>query len=181
MALVVGEAAGLEPLAEALSKEGVREILAPEGAVGDAGLGQGAVEIQHADQAGPGAAPIGDGEDGAAMGVKPGQDVMAVLPDGFGHDQRGAGIEFAEDFHAHLLGIDEAVLFGRVKGMGADAGPAFGFEGLGEEGLHFGLDGPAFLVGGQAQVAAGHEVNVSGGQGFGLHVRIAFIAGRVRG
>ena len=47
------------------SEKIVGEILAPERAVGDARLGQRAVEIEHADQAGPGAAPVGDGQDRA--------------------------------------------------------------------------------------------------------------------
>ena len=96
------------------------------------------------------------------MGGEAGQHVVAVLPDGLGHDQRGRRIEFAEDLHAHLLRINEAVLLLLVEGVGAHDGPAFGFQGLGEGGFHLRLLGPALLVGGKAQVAAGNKVNVLG-------------------
>ena len=162
MALVVGDHAFLEPLAEAVPEEVVLEVLAPQRAVADAGLGQGAVQIQHADQAGPGAAPVGDGEDRAAMGGQAGQDVMAVLPDALGHDQRGIRVELAEHLHAHLLRINEAVLLLLVERMRAHDRPALGFQGLGEDGFHLRLLGPAFLVGREAQVAAGNQVNVFG-------------------
>ena len=46
------------------------------------------IEVQHADQAGPFAAPVGDGEDGSAMGVEAVQDMMAILPDRLDHHQR---------------------------------------------------------------------------------------------
>ena len=59
--------AGLEPRAQALEEEGVGEILAPKRAVGHARLGQRAVEVEHADEAGPGAAPVRHGEDRSAM------------------------------------------------------------------------------------------------------------------
>ena len=168
VALVVGHAAGAEPLAKALLEEGVGEILAPQGAVGDAGFGHRAVEIQHSDQTGPGAAPIGNGQDRPAVGVKAVEQMMAVLPDGFRDDERGGGIELAEDFHAHFLGVNEAVILGRIELVGADAIPALVLEGCNELGFHVGLDGPAFLVGAEAQVAIGHEIGVLGGQIF-LH------------
>ena len=102
----------LQPLAQAVLEEVVGEILAPERAVADAGLGERAVQVEHADQARPRAAPVGDGEDRAAMGEQAGQHVVAVLPDAFRHDQRRLRIELAEHLHAHLLGVDEAVLLG---------------------------------------------------------------------
>ena len=98
------------------------------------------------------------------MGGQAGQHVMAVLPDALGHDQRGVRVEFAEDLHAHLLRINEAVLLLLVEGMRAHDRPAFGLEGLGEDGFHLRLLGPAFLVGREAQIAAGDQVNV-----FGFH------------
>jgi len=103
VALVVGHDAFLEPLPEAGVEKGVLEVFAPQSAVADAGLGQGPVEIQHADEAGPDAAPIGHRKDWAAMGGQAGQNVMGVLPDGLGYNHRGIRVEFAEHRHAHFL------------------------------------------------------------------------------
>lgn len=88
------------------------------------------------------------------------ENVMAILPDTFGNDKGGIGIKFAEDFHAHFLGIDEAMLLLFVERMGADDGPAFRLEGFGEDAFHFGLFGPAFLVGDNAKIAVGDEINL---------------------
>ncbi len=72
---------------------------------------------------------------GTAMGGQAGQYVMAVLPDALGDNQRGAGVQLAEHLDAHFLGVNEAVLLLLVEGMGANDGPAFGFQGPGEERL----------------------------------------------
>ena len=85
---------------------------------------------------------------------------MAVLPDTFGDDERGIGIELAKYFHAHLLRIDETMLLLFVERMGADDVPTFGFESFAEDGFHFGLFGPAFLVCGKTKVAIGEEIGV---------------------
>ncbi len=96
------------------------------------------------------------------MGGQAGQEVLAVLPDRFGDDQRLMGIELAKNLQAHLLRIDEAMLFGRVERMRANDLPAFGAQRLREFVLHFRLFRPAFLVGGEPQIAIGHEIDVSG-------------------
>ena len=82
---VVQDRLARQPAAQARQEEIVGKIRAPERAVSDTGLGHGSVQVQHPDQAGPFAAPIGHGEDGAAMGEKAGQDVMAILPNGLDH------------------------------------------------------------------------------------------------
>ena len=87
---------------------------------------------------------------------------MAVLPDAFGDNQWGIRIELAEDFHAHLLGINEAVLLFLIEGMGANDVPAFGFDGFGEDGFHSGLFRPAFLICGKAKIAIGEQISVFG-------------------
>ena len=46
---------------------------------------------------------------GAAVRDQPAQDVVRILPDRLGDDQRGVGIDAGEDRHALLLGADEAV------------------------------------------------------------------------
>ncbi len=73
--------------------------------------------------------------------------VMGVLPDGFGDNERGFGIDIAEDFHAFLLGTNEAVLLVRLVGMGADDLVAAGFDGTNQGRLHSFLCRPADLVG----------------------------------
>jgi hypothetical protein len=160
VALVMSDNAFIEPLAKAGFEKFIGEIFAPERAVFDASLGHGAVEVEHSNETGPGAAPIRDGQDGAAMGEQTAEDMMAILPNAFGDNERGIGIELAKDFHAHLLGIDEAMLLFFVERMGAYDLPAFGFEGFGEDSFHFGLFRPAFLVCGKAKVAIGEEIGV---------------------
>ena len=144
--MVVRDRACGEPFAQSGAKFRVLERLAPERAVADAGLCHRAVQIQHADEARPGAAPVGDREDGAAVSEQPGQDVMAVLPDAFSDDERGVRIEGPEDFHAHFLGIDETMALGRIPGVRTDQFPALGLEGAGQRGFHPGLLRPAGLV-----------------------------------
>ena len=96
------------------------------------------------------------------MGEEAREEVMAVLPDGLGDDERGVGVEAAKDFQPGFLGIDEAMFFGFIEGMGADGFPALSSESLGEGVFHFGLLRPAFLIGREAQVAIGNEINVAG-------------------
>jgi hypothetical protein len=79
-----------EPRARLCLEEIIGEILAPDGGVFDAGLGERAVEIEHADQAGPGAGPIGDGEDGAAVADQAGNTWWLSIARRFGDDERGA-------------------------------------------------------------------------------------------
>ena len=146
-----------EPAAEVPEEELVCEIAAPERAVGDAGLGEGGVEVEHADEAGPLAAPVGDGEDRPAMRIEAGENVVGVLPDGFDDDERRFGRQFAEHLHAVLLAVDEAVAFDGVAGVAAAHLASFV-----PDGSHDGLFGlrlgrPADLIGGGAQISAGND------------------------
>jgi hypothetical protein len=89
---------------------------------------------------------------------------------------RRVGGNLAEDFHAVLLAIDEAVALGLVEGMRALDFVAFLFDGGGEVLFHFGLRGLAGSVGGDAEVATGDEVDdFLGGHGVvgveGLKIR----------
>ena len=86
------------------------------------------------------------------------EDVVRVLPDGLGDDQRLVGIDVAEDLHAFLLIADEAVLFVLLVRVAADELVALGLECGGEGLLHRGLGGPALLVGGEAEVAVDDEL-----------------------
>src|SRR5439155_14670845 len=118
--------------AEAGFEKFIGEIFAPERAVLDARLGHRTVEIEHADKAGPGSTPVRHSQNWSAMGQQSTKNVMTILPDAFGDDEWGIRIEFAKNFHAHLLGIDEAMLLFLVERMRADNVPAFGFKGFGE-------------------------------------------------
>ena len=156
---LVLDRAGLEPTAQALEEEVVREVFAPQRAVLDAGLGQAAVEVEHADQARPSAAPVGHGQDRALVRDKAGEDVVAVLPDRLGHDQRRVAGNGAEHLQAVLLAVNEAVLLDRIVGVAALDLEAFLLDRGGEFLLHRRLFGFAGLVGGKAQVPAGHQVD----------------------
>src|SRR5215471_19594877 len=103
MTLVVCDHPFSEPLPKTFLEISIGEVLAPQRAVTDSGFREAAVEIQHADQPGPCAAPVGHGQDWAAMSAESCQHVMAVLPDCFRNHQRCVRIDFMEDFNAHLL------------------------------------------------------------------------------
>jgi hypothetical protein len=96
------------------------------------------------------------------MSEQPMQEMMTVLPNAFGHNERRVRIQVAENLHPHLLGINETMLLLLVEGMSAHGRPALSRQGLGDDTLHFGLFRPAFLIGGQAKIAIGHEVELLG-------------------
>jgi hypothetical protein len=91
------------------------------------------------------------------MAVEAVQDVMAILPDRLDHHQRRAGRDAAEHFHAALLAIDEAVTFGGVAGVAAFDRAAQPPDGAHDGFLGARLGRPAFLVGGQAQIAVRNQ------------------------
>ena len=106
---VVLDRARLDPARDRVVGEGVGQVLAPDRAVGAAHLRQRRVDVEHPDEARPLAAPVGDGQDRPAMAAQPGEDVMAVLPDRLGDDERRVAVDAREDVHAHALAGDEAV------------------------------------------------------------------------
>ena len=59
------------------------------------------------------------------MRDQPVQDMMAVLPDRLGDNQRRFGVNLAKDLHAVLLAVNKAVLLDRVVRMAALDGRAF--------------------------------------------------------
>ena len=143
-----------QPLIELGFERRVGEGLAPQGGVGDAGLGQRAVEVQHADETGPLAGPVGDGQDRRAMADQAGKNVVGVLPDRLGHDDRRARVDLGEDLEAFLLAGNEAVLAGWVIWVGALDLDVAGRQRLDDLLLHRGLRRPAGFVGALAQIAA---------------------------
>jgi len=160
VALVVGNNPLAQPLAKAVSEEAIGEILAPKGAIAHSHFSERAVEIQHPDQPGPSATPVGDCKNRSLVSEEAGEQMLAILPDGFCDDQRGLRIELAKHREAHFLGIDETVLLLGVVRVGADDPPPFLAESGRERGLHFGLLRPALLIGGQAEIAVGDQIHL---------------------
>ena len=161
---VVPDLPPLHPLLQSLEEEVVREVLAPERAERDAGLCQTGVQVQHPDQSGPGAAPVGDGEDGALVREQSGEHMMAVLPDRLGDDHRCVGRNGPEHFDAVLLTVDEPVTFRRIERVCAADLAAEALHGAGQEFLHGGLGLFTVAICGRTEVAAGDEMD-------GFHVR----------
>jgi hypothetical protein len=82
------------------------------------------------------------------------QHMVAVLPYRFGDDQRSGRRDGSKNFHAVPLAADESVADRRVIRMAA---PNFGARvahRAHHDFFHALLSGPAFLVGGESQVAA---------------------------
>ena len=150
-----------EPAGQFLAEVVAAKVLAPQGAVLDPGLRQRAVEVEHADQPGPLAGPVGDGADRTAVGRETVKHVMRILPDRFGDDQGRVGIDaIAEDVHPLLLRLDEAVLLIVLVRMRADQLVAARVDGGSELFFHRLLRGPADAIGAEAQVAVGDELDL---------------------
>src|SRR5215468_9255089 len=94
------------------------------------------------------------------MGKQSMEQVMAVLPDTLGDDERRVGVELAKHLHPHFLGVNEAMLLPWVVRVSADDLPTFRLQRRGEDSFHFRLFGPALLIGGETKIAVGHQVNV---------------------
>ena len=136
----------------------VFKILAPERGVFDARLGHRAIEVQHPYQARPRSAPVGNRQDRALVEMQAMQNVMGILPDRLGHDQRRFGGDICEDLHPIFLGIDEAVPDLGRKPWARWTFP-FSFSRRRDQALfHLELFGFAFLIGGCPQIAAGDEI-----------------------
>jgi len=88
VALVMDDHAVGQPCLEAVERPRVGEVLAPQGGVPDAGLGHAAGETEEPDEARELAFPVGDYENPAAVAAQSGEDMMAVLPDSLGDDER---------------------------------------------------------------------------------------------
>ncbi len=154
VAFVMNDGFPVQPAPQPLVEKFVLEITAPQRAVFHARFGQRCVQVQHPDESGPLTAPVRDGEDRPAMGEQAGENMMAVLPDRFDHDQRRAGRNLAEHLHSVLLAIDKSVTLGRVVRMApfdlAALAPDRGHDALFSALLCL----PALLVGRQPQISA---------------------------
>lgn len=93
------------------------------------------------------------------MGNEAVQDLVGVLPYTLGNDQRRILGDVAKHLHSVDLRVDEPVFFFRVARMGAFDFPSLSRETFREFFFHRLLFGPAFLVGGETEVAVGNEVN----------------------
>src|SRR5271169_3326741 len=105
---IVRDSPAFDPLPQALLKERVLEVLAPQRAERNSSLAKTPVQIQHTNQAGP----VGNCENWTPMRKQSSPQVTAVLPHRFGHHECSIGMDALEDIHAHALAIDEAMLQG---------------------------------------------------------------------
>ena len=152
----------VHPALETGSKEFIGEVLAPERRVIYARLGETAVEIQHAHQARPLATPVGNGENRAFVVGQPRQQVLGVLPDRFGDDERGLPVDRTEDLQTALLAVDESMLLGVVVLVRSPHGAAEALDRRGQLRLHVALGRPAHAIGRKAQVSVGYEQDFLG-------------------
>ena len=157
--LIMRDFSARQPLAQTGLEKGVGEGLAPQCGVAHAGLCERGVKVQHADESRPLAAPVRHREDRAAVRGQSGQHMMRILPDSLGNDQRRVGIDAAKNLDALALAGDEAVLFLRVVGVGAFDREALRFDRFDEGVFHRLLGGPAGLIRGETQIAAGDELD----------------------
>ncbi len=153
MASVVADRLAFKPTIKALEKEIVGEIDAPQRVVTNTGFGQRSIEVEHADQARPFAAPIGDGQDGPLMRVQSVEQMMSVLPDGLHHYQRRSGGNISENLHSIFLAVDESVLLGWIVGMSPLGVASGALNGRHDRGLDTFLRRPTLPVGGQPQIS----------------------------
>ncbi len=154
---VVHHRLAVQPLAQARQEAFVLERLRPQRGVRHTGFGEGAVQIEHAHQAGPLAAPVGDGENGALVGKQAAENVVGVLPHSLHHNQRSRRRNVLEDLHPLLLAADEPVFQILVVRVSAAYFPSKAADGFRNGVFHFLLSRPADLVRGQSQVAGGNE------------------------
>ena len=88
------------------------------------------------------------------------QHVVRVLPDRLGDDDGRLGIEAGKDVHSLALRGEKAVLLLLAIMVGADDRITLGLDGAGQGFFHLFLGRPAFLIGGEPQIAAGDEVDL---------------------
>jgi hypothetical protein len=74
------------------------------------------------------------------------EDLMAVLPYGFHHHERGIARDGAKDLHSILLAIDEPMAFGGVEGMTPPDFETRITDRLHDGGFRLFLGGPAHLI-----------------------------------
>ena len=157
VARVVVDRPRAEPGVEMPLEARTREVVGPDRGVGHARLRERAVEVEHADEAGPLARPVGRREDRPGVRREAGKNVVGILPDGFGHDERHVAIDPREHVEPFAGAGDEPVAAGPRHRMAALERPAGTGEGGGERLLHRLLGRPADAVGLFAKVAAGDE------------------------
>ena len=158
---LVLDLAVVEEGGELVGESASGKILTPEGRVFHPGFGQRAVEVEHSDQPWPLTGPVGDRADRTLVADQAVQHVMRVLPDGLGNDDRSIGIDaVAEDLHPLLLRLDESVFLVVLVLMGANELIPRRRDGFGQLFFHRLLRRPADLVGAEAQIAVGDELDL---------------------
>ena len=150
---------------------GACEVVGPERGVGDARLGERAVEVEHPDKSRPLPRPVGNGEDRAGVTREPGENVVGVLPDRLRDHQRRGRIDLRKHLDPLAGAGDEAVAAQFRRGVAADERPASGGEGPRQIPLHLLLGRPADLVGPLPQIATGDKDHVGCGPRGGRGLR----------
>ena len=90
------------------------------------------------------------------------QDVVRVLPNALGHDERRIRIDGGKDLHAFLLRTDEAVFDFGFVGVGPLQFPPEISERFRELTFHGDLGRPAFLIGRAPEVAVDDQSDGAG-------------------
>src|SRR5581483_3331847 len=141
------------------------------------------IQIQQTNKARPLAAPVCNCEDRTSVSVQSGENVMAILPDGFYNDQGRFRGNLAKDLHAVLLAVDESVALHWIPGMCPPHFPALPSDGIDHSLFDARLRGPAVLIRGEAQISIrnqeyrfGHILQYCG-TGSRLRPRLRQIAG----
>jgi hypothetical protein len=147
VAQVVVDAPLGQPLCQRAARERIVERLAPDRAVRNAGLRQRPVQVQHADQARPLAAPVRERENRRAVPRQAREHVARVLPHRFDDDDGCRGVDGAEGGDAGGLAVEEAVALGSVHRMATDDAAAEAVEHTGHRRFQRRLGRPAHPVG----------------------------------
>jgi hypothetical protein len=145
---VMRHPAGAQPLPQPVPEKGVRKILAPKARVPHARLGQRTIQVQHADQPRPLAAPVRHRQDRSAMSGQPGQHMMGILPYRLGHHQRRLRIERPKHLHSLALRRNKPMTFLFLERVRPHHPTPLRLERPAQRPLHGLLRRPAGLVGG---------------------------------
>ena len=108
-----------QPLPELLHEKLVFEVFAPKAAVSDSRLFEATVKVKQPDQAGPCPAPVRHRQNRSLVSNEPGKNMLAILPDRFGHNDRGLFRDGMEYLDSHPLAIDESMPLLLIEWVGS--------------------------------------------------------------
>ena len=91
------------------------------------------------------------------MSIESREEMLTVLPNGFGDNQGLKWIDLLEDLDSHFLRIDKPMFLGLVEVMCPGDVPALFLDRLDQCGLHLFLLVPAFLIGRESKISVCNE------------------------